>query len=103
MGAGRGISGLILLAAGALGPAAAQERPRIEVPSGQEVVLLDMVLAEPGPEGLVARFRFIAPAIARDRGDIDFETAIADMDHLCTTFALDRIGKECTPCYYIVH
>lgn len=62
----------------------------IAVPSGQPVTLQDVIWNEPGPDGLTARFRFIAPEIARDTGSIDFETALEDMDHLCETYALPR-------------
>ena len=63
----------------------------VPVPSGQQVSLLDVVLDAPGPEGLAARFRFVAPAIAKDGGTVDFETASADMAHLCQAFALPRM------------
>jgi hypothetical protein len=63
----------------------------IEVPSGQPVTLQDVIWNEPGPAGLTARFRFIAPEIARDGGSIDFDTALEDMDHLCDTYALPRV------------
>ena len=65
----------------------------IVVPSGQEVRFLDTILAEPGPEGLTQRFRFIAPAIARAGGTIDAETAQADMEVLCNDFALPRLAQ----------
>lgn len=69
------------------------EGERIEVPSGQEVSLLDVVLNAPGPDGLTARFRFVAPAIAKQGGTVDFETASADMIHLCQSYALPRISN----------
>lgn len=65
----------------------------VPVPSGQEISFLDVVLNAPGPDGLTARFRFVAPAIAKDGGSIDFETASADMVHLCQNFALPRISN----------
>lgn len=65
----------------------------IAVPSGQKVVLLEVISNVPGPEGLTARFRFLAPAIARDGGTVDAETAAIDMDHLCQTYALPRISS----------
>ena len=64
----------------------------IEVPSGQTVTLLDVITDVAGPEGLTARFRFLAPAIAREGGSIDPETAALDMDFLCQSFALARIA-----------
>lgn len=69
-------------------PVAAQDL--IAVPSGQPVTLQDVIHAEPGPEGLTIRFRFIAPQIAREGGTVDFDTALADMDHLCVEYALPR-------------
>jgi hypothetical protein len=65
---------------------------RVKVPSGQEISFLDVVMNAPGPDGLTARFRFVAPAIAKEGGTVDFETASADMIHLCQNFALPRIS-----------
>ncbi|MCA0274203.1 MAG: DUF6497 family protein [Proteobacteria bacterium] len=65
----------------------------IPVPSGQEVRFLDVIHGEPGPEGLTARFRFVAPAIARDGGTVAPEAAQEDMAALCSAFALQRIAK----------
>ena len=66
----------------------------IAVPSGQVVTLQETIWNAPGPEGLVTRFRFVAPAIARDGGTVDFETASADILHLCQNFALDRVVQS---------
>ncbi|WP_236937752.1 DUF6497 family protein [Frigidibacter mobilis] len=74
---------LVMLAATA---AAAEE---IVTPSGMAVSWLETVHGAPGPEGLTARFRFLAPAIA---GEVDFETAAEDMHWLCETFALPRLS-----------
>ena len=82
---------LTLLAAAAL-PAAAPAEDLIEVPSGQAVSLYDTVSGEPGPGGLTVRFRFLAPGIAREKGEIAFETAQADMAHLCETYVLPRLS-----------
>lgn len=65
----------------------------VAVPSGQDVRLLEVVLNAPGPAGVAARFRFVAPAIAKDGGEIDFETASADMAHLCQTYALPKLAE----------
>jgi hypothetical protein len=73
-----------------LGPGAGQPIP---VPSGQAVTLQDVVWNAPGPDGLTLRFRFIAPAIARDGGTVDFDAATADMLHLCQSYALPRISS----------
>lgn len=66
----------------------------IAVPSGQKVTLQDVIWNEPGPDGLAVRFRFIAPGIARDGGTVDFETASADMLHLCKDYALHHIAES---------
>jgi hypothetical protein len=79
----------------AAAPTAAQDL--IAVPSGQPVTLQDVIWGEPGPDGLTARFRFVAPQIARDGGSVDFDTAIEDMDHLCNTYALPRISTVTGP------
>ena len=76
--------------------AAAQEKAatgdeRVIVPSGQDVRYLDTVQSAPGPEGLTIRFRFVAPAIARDGATVDVEAAQADMEVLCNEFALPRL------------
>lgn len=64
----------------------------ITVPSGQEVRFLDVIQAEPGPAGLTVRFRFVAPAIAREGGSVGAEVAQADMEALCNDYALPRIS-----------
>jgi hypothetical protein len=65
---------------------------RIEVPSGQEITLQDVIWNAPGPEGLALRFRFLAPGIGPG-GVVDVETASADMQFLCDSFALTRIAE----------
>ncbi len=75
----------------------------ISVPSGQEITLLDVIWNEPGPNGLVTRFRFLAPAIAKDGGTISFDLAIADMAHLCQDFALPKVtGSVMAPTQIII-
>lgn len=66
---------------------------RIEVPSGQEITLQDVIWNAPGPDGLALRFRFLAPGIAPG-GGVEFETAAADMQHLCDSYALPRIADQ---------
>ena len=61
----------------------------VSVPSGQKVTFLDAILNEAGPDGQTARFRFVAPQIVP--GGVDFETAVADMQHLCDAYALPRV------------
>jgi hypothetical protein len=69
-------------------PAGAQEP--IPTLSGQSVTLAEVIWDAAGPEGLVARFRLIAPEIGPG-GGIDAETALADMAELCASFALPRV------------
>ena len=35
--------------------------PRVEVPSGRALSLIDVITNAPGPQGAAARFRFLAP------------------------------------------
>lgn len=65
----------------------------IAVPSGQAVTLQDVIWNAAGANGLTLRFRFLAPQIAREAGDVDFETASADMLALCQSFALPRLAE----------
>lgn len=62
----------------------------IPVPSGMEVTWVDTVNDAQGPMGLTARFRFLAPQIGQ--GAVAFGAATADMQVLCDTWALPRIG-----------
>lgn len=86
--AARGLPLAALLAAA--GPAPGQDG--IAVPSGQAVTWIDTIQAAPGSEGLTLRFRFLAPAIARQGGSVDAEAAFADMQALCDGYALPRIA-----------
>lgn len=65
----------------------------IQLPSGQTVTLIEALSNIPGNDGLAIRYRFLAPAIARDGGTIDADTAGSDMDWLCNTYALPRLPK----------
>lgn len=82
------ISGLVL-------PVAAQDTALVDVPSGQPVSLIDVILNEPGPAGSTMRVRFLAPEIAPN-ASISFETAVIDMAALCDSYALPR-ATEATP------
>lgn len=84
------ILGLVLVA-GLGSQLMAQDK--IEVPSGQEVTFVEMIHDAIGPEGLTYRFRFLAPAIARQGGTVDAEAALADMAFLCDSYALGRIAS----------
>ena len=63
----------------------------LSLPSGQRVTLLEALSNITGNDGLAIRYRFLAPAIARDGGTIDADTAEDDMDWLCNTYALPRL------------
>ena len=80
----------ILLVSALAGLAGCQEDPvdgpTVEVPSGRELSLIDVITNAPGPAGATARFRFLAPGLAPE----DADTAPADMQALCDTFALPR-------------
>jgi hypothetical protein len=58
----------------------------VAVPSGREVTFLDVITNAPGTEGSTARFRFVAPGLQAG------EDASDDMQALCETYALPRIG-----------
>jgi hypothetical protein len=59
----------------------------LTLPSGLVVNLMDVVHDAPGPVGLAARFRFLAPDLA----GVEFDVAAADMLHLCQSYALPRV------------
>ncbi len=61
----------------------------IPVPSGQAVVLQDVVWNVIGARGFTLRFRFVAPEI-RAGGSVDFDTAVRDMQALCADYARPR-------------
>lgn len=64
---------------------AAQPVAADELPSGQALVLWEVVWERVEGAGTQAVLRFIAPAIAREGGTVDAEAALADMDWLCRT------------------
>jgi Family of unknown function (DUF6497) len=61
------------------------------VPSGQGVTLHEVIVDTPTPDAAIFRFRYLAPAIARSGGTMDFESSISDMQGLCETHALARL------------
>ena len=65
----------------------------VTVPSGQTVEFLDLVRDAEGTSDTIWRFRFVAPRIARDGGDIPIDVALADIDTLCAGFVLDRLAE----------
>ncbi|MEP2030949.1 MAG: DUF6497 family protein [Paracoccaceae bacterium] len=65
----------------------------LELPSGQSVKLHEVVVEEISGQ-TTARFRFIAPAIARDGGTVHFTDAELDMVKLCEVVALPYIAEQ---------
>ncbi len=65
----------------------------IAVPSGQ-MITLNEVLLDKAPGELWARFRFIAPQIARDTGTVAIDQVGPDMDHLCDSLALPYLDHH---------
>lgn len=63
----------------------------LDVPSGQPVELHEVLIDDLGDETWL-RFRFIAPRISREAGEIDYEAAAGDMAHLCQSLALTYIA-----------
>jgi hypothetical protein len=70
----------------------AEDSAFADVPSGQPVTPIDVVLNEPGPAGTTMRFRFLAPEIAPD-ASISFDVAVTDMAALCDSYALPRVTE----------
>ncbi|MEM7487712.1 MAG: DUF6497 family protein [Pseudomonadota bacterium] len=58
------------------------------VPSGQAIVLWQVLWERVEGQGTQAVMRFIAPGIARDGGTVGFDAATTDMDWLCESHGL---------------
>ena len=61
---------------------------RLVLPSGLEASLQEMLWDRPGG-GLVYRFRFVAPKFT---DAMPFDVLMADLEFLCTTYALERLA-----------
>lgn len=61
------------------------------VPSGQAVTLHEVIVDQPSADMAIYRFRYLTPAIAREGGTMSFEASIADMQHLCDSYAMQQI------------
>lgn len=59
----------------------------VAVPSGLDVQFHDVIHDALG-DGYTYRFRFVAPAIGEGT---EFTEVFGDMDHLCTSYALERV------------
>jgi hypothetical protein len=66
----------------------------IAVPSGQAVTLLDIIWNSIGPEGPAPRFRFVAPAIAKEGGSISYEVTEADLLDLCQSYVIGKLAEK---------
>jgi Family of unknown function (DUF6497) len=79
---------LAVLSATLASLAGCQEDPpregAVPVPSGREVMPLDVITNAPGTGGAAARFRFVVPDLGAD----DLEASAADMQALCDGHAL---------------
>ena len=64
----------------------------IDVPSGQQVDLQEVLVDTVGTETWL-RFRFVTPQIARETGSVDYQTAADDMTYLCDTLAIPYIAE----------
>lgn len=81
-------------------PSAAQQE--VVVPSGQPVVLSE-VLVDDSPGDTWIRFRFLAPRIARDGGDVTYDVATQDMEHICRSLVLPYLKTyELTPARVVI-
>ena len=58
------------------------------LPSGLEVELQEMLWDRPG-QGLVYRFRFVAPAFEQTN---DMDQVMGDLEYLCTSYALPKLA-----------
>ncbi len=67
----------------------------LHVPSGQAVTLGEVLIDDrSGKVGETwVRFRFIAPQIGDQGGDVPYDTAAADMDHLCQNLVLPYLAQ----------
>ena len=65
----------------------------VAAPSGQSLELKEVLLDE-NPGALWVRFRFVAPAIARDGGTVGHASAARDMVHLCETLAAPYVAEQ---------
>jgi hypothetical protein len=63
-----------------------------DVPSGQVVTLHEVLIDEVNAQSWL-RFRFIAPQIARNGGDVTFAQAEPDMAHLCQATAVPYMAE----------
>jgi len=70
----------------------AQAEQSLQVPSGQPVTLGEVLIDDSQGETWV-RFRFVAPLIGEENGEVSYEKAAPDMDHLCQNLALPYLSE----------
>lgn len=63
-----------------------------DVPSGQSITLNEVLIDDVNTENWL-RFRFLAPQIARDGGDVTYEDVEDDFAHLCETVARPYLSE----------
>lgn len=78
------------LAVQALAAAAMAQGEALSLPSGLDARLQEVVTDRRAGSGLIYRFRFVAEGL--DAGDAAFDQVTADLDWLCTEYALPRIA-----------
>lgn len=66
--------------------------PLFAVPSGMALTLQEIIRDNRGSEGLTVRYRLVAPDLAARRGVDEGRALLADMEHLCNTYALPQLG-----------
>ena len=71
---------------------AAPAGARTGAPSGQALVLWEVVWERVSGGDTQAVLRFIAPAVARDGGGVDAAAAQVDLDWLCATHAAPLVA-----------
>ncbi|WP_342726789.1 DUF6497 family protein [Ruegeria marina] len=80
----------------------ARAQALLPVPSGQPVELAD-VLLDDNPGELWVRFRFLAPKIGGQAGQIGYDVAAIDMAHLCEILAVPYVEtRGITPARVVI-
>ncbi len=81
---------------------AALAQQALTVPSGQPITLGE-VLIDDRPGATWVRFRFVAPQIGNDAGQINYETSSADIDYLCEALVLPYLAQyDLTPARIVI-
>lgn len=70
--------------------AGASDAQQVTVPSGMDTTLYDVILE---PDAKIARFRFLAPAIAGDNA-VSFLDALPDIEFLCADVVLPGLAAN---------